>query len=265
MDCINGGVAAANKGIIASTLAKQSSLFTKFQAYLAQCNIQDTFLDSYSQAQRVLILTGYAHHVRRNRTRGASTKTPIQGNSVATAISNVVQTFRQNLWPDPTHDTTGHKSAIIKQQMKSYRDSDPARKSQACLPIKVWLRVQGPQASPFHSTMGELLTGALFFAMRSCEYTTTSTVDGPKKTKIVTCKNVRFYKHSSECLLEIRQTNPLSSLLGADCVSITFVSQKNGEKDLTITQYNTNQITNSIQSLPGLRLSPEYSVTRKRR
>jgi hypothetical protein len=132
--------------------------------------------------------------------------------------------------------------------MKSYRDSDPARKSQACLPIKVWLRIQGSQSSPFHTAMSELLTGALFFAMRSCEYTTTSTADGPKKTKIVTCHNVHFYKHVTTGLMEIRQTSPLPSLLDADCVSITFVSQKNGEKDLTITQYKSNNKLDPVTS-----------------
>jgi hypothetical protein len=123
--------------------------------------------------------------------------------------------------------------------LKAYRDEDPARKSQACLPIKVWNYVQGPHTSDLETAMGNLLTGALFFAMRSCEYTTTSTADGPKKTKIVTCEYVRFYKHSQSGLLEIPQHNPVTHLTTADCVSITFVSQKNGEKDVTITQYKS--------------------------
>jgi phage-related tail fiber protein len=110
----------------------------------------------------------------------SSSKTTIQGNLVATTLSHVVQAFRQDLWADPTHDTTGIKSAILWRQIKACLDSNPARKSQACLPIKVWLEVQGPQASAFHSAMGDLLTGSLFFAMHSCKYTTNNTTDGPK-------------------------------------------------------------------------------------
>jgi hypothetical protein len=96
--------------------------------------------------------------------------------------------------------------------------------------------------------MGDLLTGALFFAMRSCEYTTTNTTDGPKKTKIVTCQCVRFYKHSKNGLQEIPQRQKLPSLLQADCVSITFISQKNGEKDITITQYKSGNKLDPVTS-----------------
>jgi hypothetical protein len=96
--------------------------------------------------------------------------------------------------------------------------------------------------------MGDLLTGALFFAMRSCEYTTTNTTDGPKKTKIVTCQCVRFYKHSKHSLQEIPQRHKLPSLLQADCVSITFISQKNGEKDITITQYKSGNKLDPVTS-----------------
>jgi hypothetical protein len=193
-------------------------------------------------------MSGYAHHIRHRRHHSPSSKTTIQGNSVSTSLSHVVQAFRQNLRADPTHDTTGVKSAILRRQLKGYRDSDPARKSQACLPIKVWLRIQGPQESLFHYAMGELLCGALFFAMRSCEYTTTNTSDGPKKTKIITCQCVQFFKHTKQGLLKIPQRQPLKSLLTADCVSITFISQKNGEKDITITQYKSKNQLDPVTS-----------------
>jgi hypothetical protein len=249
LDCISGGISSADQeGIAASSLAKQSSTFTKFQIFLSQCGIKDTFLDTYSQSQKALIMSGYAHHLRHRLQKSPTSKATIQGNSVATALSHVVQAFRQNLWADPTHDTTGIKSAILCRQIKAYRDSDPARKSQACLPIKVWLKLQGPQASAFHSAMGDLLTGALFFTMRSCEYTTTNTTDGPKKTKIVTCQCVRFYRHSKQGLTEIPQRQKLPSLPQADCVSITFISQKNGEKDITITQYKSGNKLDPVTS-----------------
>jgi hypothetical protein len=234
---------------VAATLSKQSRSFIKFKQFLDSCDIKDYFLDSFSQEQRSLILSGFAHFTRTHRSNKSSTaSTTLQGNTVATTLSHVVQTFRQNLRSDPTNDTTGSKSAILRRQLKAYRDSDPARKSQACLPLKVWIRLQGPQQSKLETAMGNLLTGALFFAMRSCEYSNTSTADGPKKTKIVTCEFVRFFKHTPNGLLEIPQINPVTRLAAADCVSITFVSQKNGEKDVTITQYKSKNVLNPVLS-----------------
>jgi hypothetical protein len=96
--------------------------------------------------------------------------------------------------------------------------------------------------------MSELLCGALFFAMRSCEYTATNVTDGPKKTKIITCQCVEFFKHTPSGLTKIPQQSKLHHLSAADCVSITFISQKNGEKDITITQYKSNNKLDPVTS-----------------
>jgi hypothetical protein len=96
--------------------------------------------------------------------------------------------------------------------------------------------------------MGELLCGALFFAMQSCEYTTTNFADGPKKTKIITCQCVQFFKHTKQGLTKIPQWQKLATLLTADCFSITFISQKNGEKDITITQYKSHNKLDPVTS-----------------
>ena len=94
---------------------------------------------------------------------------------------------------------------------------------------------------PLLSALTTLTTGALFFAMRSCEYSTTNKTDGIRKTKIITVENVRFYKSLGDGTAdEIPQTSQLCLLQRADCVSITFVSQKNGEKMATITQHRSD-------------------------
>ena len=82
-----------------------------------------------------------------------------------------------------------------------------------------------------------LLTGAIFFAMRSCEYLT---VQGDRKTKQLRLRNIRFYRHGKEIL----HHDP--TLLNSDYISITFEDQKNGKQFDTIT----------IQSARDLLLCP---------
>jgi hypothetical protein len=241
MDCISGGLQDANQGIATQTLSKQLGSADRFQKFLHQCNItSDPFLDTFSTEERILITSAYAHHVRRNRHQHTNKK-QLQGSTVAAAISNMVQTFRTHLRPDPTHDATGRRSAILTRQIKGYKASDPSTKSQQCLPIRVWNKINNDRSSPLNIAMADLLIGALFFAMRSCEYSSTSTSDGPRKTKILTCENVQFLVQDKSGLSAIPHTSKLTTLYTADCVTITFISQKNGDKTTKVTQYKSTK------------------------
>ncbi len=115
-NCIDSGIAAAHAGPNPNTIAKQLGNFRRYQKYLTmQCGISDPYLDSFTTPQKTLVMCGYAHFVRSNK-EGKTNKTKLQGSTVATAISDMVQAFRQNLRPDPsTRDETGEKSAILKQ------------------------------------------------------------------------------------------------------------------------------------------------------
>jgi hypothetical protein len=89
--------------------------------------------------------------------------------------------------------------------------------------------------------MADLLIGALFFAMRSCEYSSTNTSDGPRKTKLLTCNNIQFLIQTKDGLSTIPHNTNLSTLYKAHCVSINFISQKNGDKAIKVTQYKSNK------------------------
>jgi hypothetical protein len=84
--------------------------------------------------------------------------------------------------------------------------------------------------TPVQQATSELFCGAIFFAMRSCEYLD---VKGPRRTKLLRLRNIRFFigkreiPHSS---LELRR---------AESVSITFEFQKTGIRDAIITQHAT--------------------------
>jgi hypothetical protein len=77
-----------------------------------------------------------------------------------------------------------------------------------------------------------LLIGAIFFAMRSCEYLQTSSED-KKRTKIVRIGNVTFKKGNSI----INHLDPL--IFSADLVRVKFVFQKNDKRDVCIHMFRS--------------------------
>ena len=78
--------------------------------------------------------------------------------------------------------------------------------------------------------MADLVSGGFFFACRSCEY---SQVEGERKTKVIDVGSIDFFKG--------RARLPHSSTLlpFADCVSVTFKSQKNDDNYDTVTHYRS--------------------------
>ena len=242
LDCIDAGVDAAKQGVNSQTLAQQSSSFRQFRQFLEKGNINnDVFLDNFTSPQRQLIIAGFAHTIRENLV-GRTSKTTLLGSTVSSAVSNVVQAFRQNLRPDPTRDANGTKSALITRQIKAYKEDDPASKNQACLPLSVWHRIHDDTSTPLTQAMGPLLCGALFFAMRSCEYTNTNKGDGRRRTRTLRCEDIKLFTIGREgAIIEIPKSSPIALLHSADCVSITFCTQKNGEKMETITQHRVKK------------------------
>jgi len=82
--------------------------------------------------------------------------------------------------------------------------------------------------------MSELFTGAFFFAMRSCEYLK---VSGKRRTKLLSLKNIRFFKGRRE----INHSD--EKLPKADSVSIIFELQKRNTKFDTVTHHRSNDKT----------------------
>ena len=109
-----------------------------------------------------------------------------------------------------------------------------------------------------NKVIGQLTTGALFFGMRSCEYLK---VEGERKTKLLRLRNLRFYIKHKE-IDKIKQTH---HLFKASTINITFESQKNGEKDESVTMHSNSKklcpvkswasIVQRILSYPGTTLS----------
>ena len=78
-----------------------------------------------------------------------------------------------------------------------------------------------------------LLIGAIFFAMRSCEYLQTNIKEEDRRTKMLRVKNIKF-KKKGKCL-NINSKN----LEKADLVMITFEFQKNDWRSKSVHMFRT--------------------------
>ena len=83
-----------------------------------------------------------------------------------------------------------------------------------------------------NTSIGQLIIGAFFFGMRSCEYLTT--LKGEDKLTFILQKGgISFYRKR-------RQLSHDSGILHlADKFSPTICTQKNGVKNVTVTQRRT--------------------------
>jgi hypothetical protein len=78
-----------------------------------------------------------------------------------------------------------------------------------------------------------LLIGAIFFAMRSCEYLKTS-AEEKKRTNVVRVGNIQFKKGNRL----LNNTDP--NIISADIVRIRFTYQKNDKRDVCIHMFRSN-------------------------
>ena len=123
---------------------------------------------------------------------------------------------------------------VLQRQLRGYEDSDPLKKRQACIPLTIFKTLLEKARSPEEIAIAELASGALFFAMRSCEYTHTSNdpFSGERKTKLLRVKNVKFFNNTTELS---KHQKDLSTK--ATTVQITFEFQKNRQKFQSISMH----------------------------
>ena len=116
----------------------------------------------------------------------------ISHDRISQSISNIASKFTAEGFINPTHDRNGNRKVSITKQLKPYRDKDPVPTRQSPLPATVFEYPFKDKASSLHLAIGELTSGALFYTMQSCEYSST---EGKPKTKLLTLGDIRFYKN----------------------------------------------------------------------
>ena len=151
--------------------------------------------------------------------------------TVASTISSISTTFRENGYRNPALDEDSQRSIFLQRQIRGYKREDPLPQGQQCLPLSFFKNIYNDESSHLHISLGQLISGALFFACRSCEYSKVNN-DENRKTKTLRLENIKFFKD----YIEISNINNIHN---ADFVQITFVSQKTEIKHQSIVQHKS--------------------------
>ena len=103
--------------------------------------------------------------------------------------------------------------------------------------MRVLRKLYDISETPLDTAITHLLIGAIFFAMHSCEYLTTLTREGSKRTKIITVGNITFTKNGRP------MPHSENDLHDADMVRIKFEYQKNDKWDVCVHMFSTDDHT----------------------
>ena len=156
--------------------------------------------------------------------------------TVRTAIADVCKTFVDARQPtNPFHDPCTRKLyPDIAAQLSSYRSNDPPPHRQEAMPSIVFRRIltAALSGSAHDMAVAYLLLGAVFFALRSCEYSQTPR-SSTQRTKTLEVGSITFRLH----LAIIPHNDP--RLQDADTVTLEFIDQKNGRRYDKVTQWRT--------------------------
>jgi hypothetical protein len=178
---------------------------------------------------------------------------PVVSGTVREAAGHLAASFRTNLYPSPMHVSgTSNLRPSTKGLLTAFANVDPPTKRQKAITPKLLramykLSGAGPTSlrdTPF-AVIAEIAIVGFFFAMRSCEATTTTK---PGRTRIIDLDGVTF-RDKSNCI--IPHTSAL--LESAYRVTLTFADQKNKTKNDKRTHKNSGDtVLNPVRCLASL-------------
>ena len=219
------------KGLSGETHKKQIAHFEKWRKHIQNAGIRDVWLSSLNQPDKNFILAGFAQEIRDNNYGKVKTKKKLMADTVASTISSISTTFRENGYRNPSLDDDNQRSIFLQRQIRGFKREDPLPQGQQCLPLSAFKEIYNDTSCPLHITLGQLISGALFFACRSCEYSKVNN-DEDRKTKTLLLENIRFFKDYTEI-------SNISHIDTSDFVQITFISQKTELRHQSIIQHKS--------------------------
>jgi hypothetical protein len=161
----------------------------------------------------------------------------VVASTVQKAAGHMATAFRHNLQPSPFHlkgSTQLHPFA--KALFQAFNNVDPAAKRHHTQAAEGMFRLAGAAVALTHDSPAAIIAEssivAFFFAMRSCERTTTST---PGETKTINLAGVMFRNRNKQTV-----SHGSPDLADAEHVSLTFKDQKNNEKNDAQSQQRTD-------------------------
>ena len=219
-------------GLCGDTYDKQIAHFGKWQQHIEKTGLQDVWLQSLSRADQNFIIAGFAQEIRENNYGKIKTKKKLMADTVAATISSISSTFRENGFGNPTLDADNQKSIFLQRQLRGFKREDPLPQGQQCVPLSFIKTIFEDDSSALSIALGQLISGALFFACRSCENSRVNNGEN-RKTKILTLEDLKFFKNNVE-------VENLQVIHKADFIQITFVSQKTEVKYQSIIQHKSS-------------------------
>ena len=196
----------------------------------------DPFLARLSFEEQSLFAKAFLHALRTLRWTKAGQPDglrprPMVANTVRTATGVLGSAFRGNFQQSPFHNPNApHLRPVVRSLLQAYANADPSTKRQRAITPKLlrgMYSLSGAELPEYRDShfaiTSEIAIVGFFFAMRSCECTTTPT---PGRTKIISLQGIIFRSIDNQV---IPHHDPNQAQ--AHYVSLTFQNQKNGTKD----------------------------------
>ena len=215
-------------------------------------------LEIFSRVQKHELLLAFCTFIRECQFKTSRSKRLACG-SVRDTIGNVSQAFKSLGLADPRYDVDNEVCFRLRQTFRGYENQDPAKKHQKAIPmsvVKLLVRLARHSQDARSMAIAELVELAIFYAMRSCEYSKTCSNEESKRTKILRVRNFTFFYRNVMLTFE----DPRLQI--ADFMLVEFENQKNLEKNERVGMYRSESVelcpvraglrlTTRLRSMPG--------------
>ncbi|KAL7502321.1 LOW QUALITY PROTEIN: hypothetical protein ACHAXN_000301, partial [Cyclotella atomus] len=231
MDRLASTIDAQDKGVTLDTHSKYARSWRISNKFLKKIPTNNKYLDGFTQNERNTTLCVFMDTVKNGEFNKQSKS--VRGTTVQKDADNVAKIIKASGWPDPRLTESGKQSLQYKRQTSNYKSRDGASKHQKALPPEVyrWWICQATHNR--EKARANLLAGALFFGMRSCEYSKTPKSETQKTLPIRPCDIV--FRIGNEVI-----DHNDNRITIADSIEITFVLQKNGEELCPVKHWSYN-------------------------
>ena len=258
LDRLASTISAQEAGVNLATYTKYARSWHIWLEFCSRIPTNDPHLDSFMPRERNIIICVFMDTVHNGEfaPRGFDS---VKGETARQAADHVAATIIASGGADPRIDSSGNKCIQFRRQINAYKTIDGPVKHQKALVPEVYRWLLCHAAHPRELARAHLLAGALFFAMRSCEYSKTQN-SKHQKTKPIRPIDITF-RNGPQI---IPHDNP--AIFNAETVEITFEDQKNGVlKDQVVQQRSNDPELDPpkhwAQTITHLRSYPNYDPT----
>mmetsp|Transcript_35267 Transcript_35267/g.79113 ORF Transcript_35267/g.79113 Transcript_35267/m.79113 type:complete len:385 (+) Transcript_35267:1924-3078(+) len=256
LDLEAGAARAREDGVTKGTLAKQSRSWDIWLEFLERTgHADDPLLEDLDQVGRLRMCGAFMHAKRRGDLGSRRSAQQVLAGTARSALDNVAATFVAHHHPSPIADGLGNVHRDIRRQTSGYKRVDPPREHERALQPVVFRNRLRKARHPRAKARAQLLGGALFWGLRSCEYTYVR--PGDRKTRPIQVKDLVFMAGKTV----LPHDHPL--LAYADTLTINFGDQKTEIRNEQVTQHNNldcelNPIVNWADTVKRLRGYPGF-------